>query len=363
MNKARGVKDNLKVIVPILAVLLSLGLGAIIIKLIGVQPLVAYKAMYQGSLANTNAIAETLVKVTPLILTGLSYAIAYKAGLVNIGAAGQLYMGGFTATAVGVYINNLPLIIHLPIAIIAGFLGGGVWGLIVGWLKVKYDANEIITTVMLNYIAMNWISYLVTGPMKAPPGNFPQSKTVVKNAQLPIIISGTRLHLGLIISLLALAFYFIFLWKMKKGYEIRVSGKNIHAARYAGMDPQKSILLVMFIAGGMGGLAGATEILGIQERLLQGFSPGYGFDGIAVALVGMLRPVGIFFGALLFGVLRSGGNMMQMLANVPVSIVNIIQGLVIIFVIAGQVIRFNTISEIKGKLLNIKDGILGGESQ
>lgn len=363
MDEARGIKDNLKIIVPILAVLLSLGVGAVVIKLIGVNPLVAYKVMYQGSLANINAIAETLVKATPLILTGLSYAIAYKAGLVNIGAAGQLYMGGFAAAAAGIYTNGLPFIIHLPIAIIAGFLGGGVWGLIVGWLKVKYGANEIITTVMLNYVAMSWVSYLVTGPMKAPPGNFPQSKNVAETAQLPIIISGTRLHLGLIISLLALVFYFFFLWKMKKGYEIRVSGQNIHAAKYAGMDPKKSILLVMFIAGGMGGLAGATEILGIQERLLQGFSPGYGFDGIAVALVGMLRPIGIFFGAVLFGILRSGGSMMQMLARVPVSIVNIIQGLVIIFVIAGQAIRFNKISEIKNKFLNIKDQIMGGERQ
>jgi len=336
--------DIKKIAIPIFSVLVSFILGGIIIKMMGLSPSTAFKALMQGGIGNINALGETFVKATPLVFTALSYAFAYKAGLINIGAEGQLYMGGFLATLVGTNFQGLPMYIHLPLAIIAAFIGGGLWGLVVAWLKVRFNANEIITTVMLNYIAMNWISYLVTGPMKAPPGNYPQSKDILSTALLPNILPGSRLHLGLLLAVLMLIFYYIFFKKTKTGYETRIVGRNRKAADYAGMKSKKLSLLIMFIAGGVAGLAGASEILGIQGRMIEGFSPGYGFDGIAVALLGLNSSFGIGLSAIFFGFLRSGGNMMQMLAQVPVSVISIITGLVIIFVIAGQAISNNRIA-------------------
>ena len=338
------------------AVICAFLLGAVILELIGISPWKAYTALFQGAFGSKNGLAETLVKATPLILTGLSYAYASKAGLVNIGAEGQLYMGGMAATLVGSHFTGLPMIVHLPFALAAGFLAGALWGVLAGWLKVTFKANEIITTVMLNYVAMLFISYLVTGPMKNPAGNMPESAAVLPSATLFRILSGTRLHLGFLVALGALLFYYFFIWKMKQGFEIRVVGYNREAARAAGMWPEKTLLLTMFLAGGMGGLAGTVEILGIQGRLLQGFSPGYGFDGVAVALVGMNHPAGIGLGAFLFGILRAGGNRMQLIAKVPVSVIYILQGLVIVSVIVGMHLKnlknpllgfFNKVKELK----------------
>ena len=329
-----------KLFIQIFSVVAALLVGAVVITLMGGSPLNAYRALFLGSMGNIKAVWETLVKATPLILTGLSFAYAARAGLINIGAEGQLYMGGFLATLVGSNFGWMPMIIHLPLTLLAGFIGGGLWGLIVGWLKVKFGANEIITTVMFNYVAIYFISYLVTGPMIEPPGTYPQSRPITETAILQRFFDGSRLHWGLILAFLCVFLYWFFFRKLKVGYEARVVGSNFQAAKYAGMKPAKIMILVMFLAGGMGGLAGANEILGIQGKLFQGFSPGYGFDGIAVALVGMNSPVGIIFGGILFGALRSGGNMMQMIAKVPISTIYIIQSLVIMFVIAGQMITF-----------------------
>jgi general nucleoside transport system permease protein len=325
--------------IQIVSVLLALLIGGVVIQFIGVSPLTAYQALFRGALGSTNAISETLIKMVPLIFTGLSYAIAYKAGLINIGAEGQLYIGAIMATLAGTGFQGLPMILHLPLTLAAGFLGGGMWGLFVGWLKVRFGANEIITTVMLNYVAVFMVSFLVTGPMKAPPGDLPQSRPILPSAVLIRFLPGTRLHLGIFLALAALVLYYIYVWRMKAGYELRVVGQNMEAARYAGMKPEKVMLMVMFLAGGMGGLAGTSEIIGVQGRLMQQFSPGYGFDGIAVALVGMNTPPGILLGAVLFGMLRAGGNMMQMVARVPLAVISIIQALVIIFVICGQMAR------------------------
>ncbi len=323
-----------------ISILIAFLIGALVIKMIGISPVKAYKALLSGAFGNLNAVCETLVKMTPLILTGLSYAYAAKAGLINIGAEGQLYVGGIMATLVGTNFAGLPMVIHLPLAVLAAALGGAAWGGLVGWLKVRFGANEIITTVMLNYIALFLVSYLVTGPMRAPEGTMPESRPILDSATLIRIIPGTRLHAGFFIAVAALVFYYFFIWKMRQGYEIRVVGHNMEAARAAGMHPERTMLLAMVLAGSMGGLAGAVEILGIQGRLLQAFSPGYGFDGVAVSLVGLNAPVGIGLGALLFGFLRAGGNRMQLLAKVPVSVIYVLQGLVILFVIIGQNVQF-----------------------
>jgi simple sugar transport system permease protein len=325
-------------LIPVISVLLALIAGGIIIALFGFDPFEAGVNLVAGSFGNKNAIGESLVKTIPLIFTGLGYALAARCGMVNIGAEGQLYMGGFLSTLAGVYITNLPGFLHLPLAVLAGFIGGGLWGLLAGWLKVKFGASEVITTIMLNYIAQYWVSFLVTGPMKEPPGTFPQSMPIVETAVLPRIIPGTRLHLGILLALVCVYIFYFFLWKTTTGYETRVVGINTEAALYAGMKPSKSILLGMFLAGGFAGLAGTCEILGIQLRMIANFSPGYGFDGIAVALLGQNTPVGIILAALLFGMIRAGANLMQMISRVPVSVVYIIQALVILFVIGSSVV-------------------------
>ena len=337
--KASALNMVKEAITPLLAVVFALTIGAIIIYFMGIDPLEAYRSLVRGSLGSKSAVSETLIKATPLMLTGLAFAFAFRCGLFNIGGEGQLYMGAFSAAAVGIYITGLPIYVHLPLAIAAGFLGGGLWGLLSGWLKVKYGANEIITTVMFNYVAILWVSFIVTGPFKEPHGNMPHSAPVEITAQLPRILSGTRLHLGIFIAILALIFFYVFLWHMKKGYEIRMVGQNPQAARYAGMNPERNIMLAMFLAGGMAGLAGARELLAVQHRLMQGLSPGYGFDGIAVALLGKNGPIGILLGAILFGMLRSGGNLMQMINGVPVAIIYVIQALVIIFVVSEHMLK------------------------
>jgi simple sugar transport system permease protein len=325
-------------LLPLASVLLALAAGGMLIALWGLDPFDAGRSLLAGAFGNLNALGESLVKTVPLIFTGLAYATAARSGLVNIGAEGQLYMGGFLAALAGGYITGLPPVIHLPLAVLAGFTGGGLWGLLAGWLKVKFGAGEVITTIMLNYIAQYWVGFLVGGPMKAPPGTFPQSLPVGHTAILPRILPGTRLHLGIILALFCVYGFYFFLWRTVKGYETRVAGINPEAALYAGMDPSKTMLLGMFLAGGFAGLAGASEILGVQLRLIANFSPGYGFDGIAVALLGRNSPAGVILAALLFGVFRAGANSMQRVSGVPVSVVNIIQALVILFLISGRVV-------------------------
>jgi general nucleoside transport system permease protein len=322
-----------KVVSPLAAIFFALVLSGIAIHILGFSPSGAYNGLVRGSLGSVKALTETLVKMVPLVFTGLGFAVAKRCGLINIGAEGQLYMGGLFSTAVGIYWSFLPAPLHLLAALAAGALGGGIWGALAGWFKVRFGASEVITTIMLNYIAIHFISYLVTGPMKEPRGDFPQTTQVAISAQLPRFLAGTRLHTGIFLAILALLFFYYFLWKTATGYEMRVVGMNPEAARYAGMNIGRSSILSMFMAGAFSGLAGATEILGVQYRLFQNFSPGYGFDGIAVALLGRNSPLGILFSGFLFGVLRAGANMMQMLAKVPVSVIAIMQALVILFVV------------------------------
>jgi simple sugar transport system permease protein len=340
MTRTTGnfIKACKSLLIPVSSVLLALIAGGIIIAVFGFNPFDAGVNLLMGAFGTPNAIGESLVKTIPLIFTGLGYALAARCGMVNIGAEGQLYMGGFLSTLAGAYITGLPAFIHLSLAVLAGFIAGGLWGLLAGWLKVKFGANEVITTIMLNYIAQYWVSFLVSGPMKEPPGAFPQSPPIAATAVLPRIISGTRLHLGIFLALGCVYIFYFFLWKTTTGYETRVVGINPEAAFYAGMRPSKNILLGMFLAGGFAGLAGTCEILGIQLRMIANFSPGYGFDGIAVALLGQNTPIGIVLAALLFGVIRAGANLMQMNSRVPVPVVSIIQGLVILFVIASGVV-------------------------
>ncbi len=323
------------IITPVFAVAFALIVGALIILFMDINPLSAYSYMLKGAFGSLNSIGETIVKATPLIFTGLSFAVAHQCGLVNIGAEGQLYIGALFSTMVGLAFPGLPMFIHMPLAVLAGVAGGALWALVAAVLKVKCGSSEIIVTIMLNYVAIYFVSYMVGGPLIDPAGNNPQSPMVNASAALVRVVPGTRIHLGIIIALLCVVLYFWIIWKTTFGYSLRVVGINREAARYAGMAPNRSVYVSMLLAGGFAGLAGATEILGVQGRLFQNFSSGYGFDGIAVALLGHSSPVGIVLSALLFGSLSNGSNMMQMFSKVPSAIVGIIQSIVILFVVGA----------------------------
>lgn len=333
---------------PLISIIMALLGGGIIISALGFSPIDAYKALIKGSFGNANAIGETLVKASPLIFTGLSYAIAKRCGIINLGAEGQLYIGALTGTLAGTMLTGLPMVVHLPISIAAGFLGGALYGVIVGVLKTRFGASELITTIMLNYIAINIISFCVTGPMKdVESSTFPQSKAILASARYPQLMEGSRLHAGIFVVIIALVFYYFFMWHTTRGYEMRVIGLNSTAGMYAGMNLKTNSILSMFLAGGMAGIGGSMEIMAVQFRLIQDFSSNYGFDGIAVALLGNNSPIGIALSGILFGALRSGSSKMQMLAHVPSAVIYMIQGFIILFVIGREL--FNLSKLIKNK--------------
>jgi general nucleoside transport system permease protein len=285
-------------------------------------------------------LSETIISATPLILTGLSVALAFRVGLFNIGAEGQLYLGALFAVVAGFSFVGLPWFIHLPLALAAGFAGGALWGFIPGILKARTGAHEVIVTIMLNYVAYNLISWSLRTELVQREGRSDSiSKIVEPTAALLPIVQGLRANWGIVVALLmALAVWWL-VFRSTKGFEFRAVGFNPRAARYAGMSIGWSTVLSMLIAGGLAGLAGAAVILGGSRTLSAGFSPGYGFDGIVVALVGNTRPLGVVAAALLFGALRAGATPMQSATGTPLDLVVIIQALVIMFIAAPALVR------------------------
>lgn len=333
-------------VIPLLATFTALIIGAIIIVLTGSSlsdALNAYGALLQGSVGSLRAISETLTAATPLIFAGLSVALAFRAGLFNIGGEGQALIGGMFAVWVGFSITGLPIYVHLPLAILAGIVGGAIWGFIPGVLKAKTGAHEVITTIMLNYIALRLVDYfLKTSIFQREGRNDPVSKTVEASANYPAFLSSIdpalRVHAGLFVALAAAVFVSWLLFRTTIGFEFRAVGANPNAARYAGISVTKVYILVMLVAGALAGSAGAGQVLGVLDRATPGFSEGLGFDGIAVALLGRSNPYGVVAAALLFGGLRAGGQQMQVSANVGIDLIAVIQALIIMFVAAPALI-------------------------
>jgi simple sugar transport system permease protein len=285
-------------------------------------------------------LSETIISATPLILTGLSVALAFRVGLFNIGAEGQLYVGSLLAVIVGFSIVGVPWFVHLPLAIGAGFVGGALWGFIPGILKARTGAHEVIVTIMLNYVAYNLIGWALRTELVQREGRSDAiSKVVEPTAALVPIVEGLRANWGIVIALGAAVVVWWLLFRSTKGFEWRAVGFNPRAARYAGMSIGWSTVTSMVIAGGLAGLAGAVVILGGSRTLSPGFSPGYGFDGIVVALVGNTRPLGVVGAAFLFGALRAGATPMQAATGTPRDLVVIIQALVILFIAAPGLVR------------------------
>jgi len=288
-----------------------------------------------------NPFLESLVRATPYIFAGLACALGFRAGLFNIGVEGQLFMGALAATFVGYSLHGLPAYIHMPLAFLAGALGGAIWGSIPGILKVTTGGNEVINCIMMNYIAYRITTWLLTGPMTRPgTGGMPLSPLVEKSAEIPQFFqSPIRFHLGFFMALAVAFLVWWLLFKTTWGFDLRTVGINTRAAKYAGMSIAKTTILGMAASGALAGMAGANEILAINHTMAIGLSSGYGFDSIALALLGNSHPLGVVFAALLFGVLKNGATKMMVVSAIPIDIVTIIQALIIMFIAAPAIIR------------------------
>lgn len=333
----RGFLRN--ILVPIGAITVALMVSALILLASGYNPVISFAAMWQGAFGDLRTFTEVLIKATPLILIASGLAVAFRCSIWNIGAEGQFYMGAVFSTVVGIYLGFLPRVVLIPLILLAGMVGGALWGLLAGWLKVRFNTSEIVTTIMLNYVAIIGTSWLVTGPMIEEVGKYPQTAKISPAAILPRILLPTRLHLGILIALVVAIVLYILLFKTTTGYGIRAVGLNANAARYAGINVSRNILLVMAISGGAAGLAGGVELSAIALRLYQQISPGFGYDGIAVSLLASNNPLGIILSGILFGALRSGSEMMQITAKIPSVLVFAIQGLIILAVVAFSTLQ------------------------
>ena len=320
---------------PILAIILAFAVSAVMIVAQGANPFEAYWAMLRGSFGSVAALANTGVRAAPLLLGGLGVALGFKAGLLNVGIEGQIYVGGSSAAAVGMIPLPVPGWLHLILAVAAGFLGGVVWGLIPAYLKAYRGISEIVITLMLNYVGIQVCSLLVhePSPMAEKGAFYPQSLPILPSAHLPILIKGTSLHLGIIIGLVAALFIYLALKYTPFGMRTRITGQNPEAARYAGIDVKRQIVLVLLLSCGFGGLAGTGEVLGLKLKLYDYFSMGLGYDAIAVALMANSNPIGVVFTALFFGALRAGAGKMETAVGIKTPIVQVIQALAVLFVI------------------------------
>jgi simple sugar transport system permease protein len=324
---------------PSLAVLGALAAGAAILAVFGYDPVQAYGVMGQGVFGNLRNFTEVLVKTTPLIFTGIAVAVAYTGGVWNIGGEGQFYLGAIGAAVVGLYGGELPPVVLVPLVLAAGFIAGGLWATIPGLLKAWVDANEVVVTIMLNYIAMGLASFLVTGPLQEARGYYPQTELIAEAARLPRLLPPTRLHLGFLLAIALAILMTVVLRRTPLGYAIRTIGASLNTARFAGIPVNRTIVTAMLLSGGAAGLGGAVEIAGLTGRLYATVSSGYGFDGIAVSLLVQNHPLGTILSGLLFGALRAGSELMQMNAGIPAVLIEIIQGLTIAFVIGLSVWR------------------------
>jgi general nucleoside transport system permease protein len=331
-------------LVPILAIITSLLLGAIVIILTaeslatGITKVrVGYWGMIEGSLLTQRGLTNTLVATTPLILTGLAVAIPFRAGLFNIGAEGQFVMGALFGAMVGIYLN-LPPVIHLVVVMMAGALGGMLWGAIPGILRAWLGSHEVINTIMLNFVAIFFVNFMVRGPIRAPSPTVVQTLPILATAELPRLTG--RLHLGFFVAILLAILAYYFLFKTTWGFNLRTTGQNPDAAEYAGVRPRREYVVSMVLAGGLAGLAGTIEVQGLSRVLTEGFASGYGFDAIAVSLLALNNPLAVIPSAFIFGALRIGGDFLQIRAGLSVHVISILRALILLFVAAPAIIRY-----------------------
>jgi len=342
-----------KVGTPFASVVLAILIGSLIMWVSGYDPVKAFAALYQGSFGTPKSFGDTLLRSTPLILAGLGLAYGFRANLFNIGAEGQLFMGGLAAAWLGLMLAGQPWFINIPLLLLAAMLAGAAWAFIPAILKARIGAHEVITTMMFTYIARYLVSWLVVGPLK-DPGQIPQTRLLPIESQLPRIqslfsdatlqampfLKLGRAHMGIFVAL----FFAVVVWLVLKyttlGYENRAVGYNPFAAETGGISVQWTTVKALCISGALAGLAGAVEVMGVHHRLFDQFSSGFGFTGIAVALLAKRHPIAVVPAALLFGAMSAGGGTMQLEADVPQKIILIVQALVIFFVAAEGIVTY-----------------------
>jgi general nucleoside transport system permease protein len=338
----RLLSRTFEALLPLIAVPLALLVGAGMLLALGVNPWEAYGAMVQGAFGNISGFTQTLVKATPLLLVGLGVTIAFRGGVINIGGEGQILVGGLAATALAVGFPTISGWILLPACMLGATLAGAVWGGIPGILKARMGVNEILSTVMMNAIALQLANYLLRGPMIDPEEiergtRIAQSALLPAQVWLPRLIPRTLLHSGAVLAVILAVLVYIFLWRTTTGYRIRAVGSNALASRYAGIQVPVFQALALVLGGAFAGLAGGIEVMGIQHRMVEGMSGGYGFSGIVAALFGKLHPLGLIPASVLFGGLLVGGDRMQRAMQVPSAMIMALMGLVVLFVVSSEI--------------------------
>ena len=344
-SRLSGLFDAL---LPVIATLAALAVGAVMLLLLGANPLEAYSALWDGAFGSTNAFAETLVKATPLLLVALGICISFRGDVINIGGEGQMIVGAILATWVGLTFTTLPGWLGISLSLLAGFAGGAIWGGIPGFLKAYFNVNEILSTVMMNAIAVQLMNFLLRGPMIDPSqaelaSKIPQTARLLEAFRLPRL-APTRLHLGALIAVILAILVYVLLWRTTLGYRIRAVGLNPNASRYAGINVKHYVVLALLLSGAFSGLAGATQVFGVNYRMItdgsaSGFTGSAGFNGIVAALFGQLHPIWSIPASILFGALLVGANKMQRVVQVPSALVIALNGLVVVFVVSSEIWR------------------------
>ncbi len=347
---------KLSVAIPLFSLAAALFSGGVFLFFMGVSPLQAYRAILTSALGDAYGLSETVVKAIPLIMAGIAVMLSFTMLIWNIGAEGQIFMGAIAATAMVRFFYSDSRVVMLLLMFLAAAAAGGTWAAIAGFFRAKWNVNEIITTLMLNYVAMNFLNYFVFGPWRDPSSlGFPMTPPFPDSARLPVFW-GTRIHGGLVLALLLPLLFWVILKFTRWGYEIRVMGENPKAAGFAGMNYLKNVVLVMFISGAIAGIAGMCELAGLQGRLQHGFSGGYGFTAIIVAWLARLHPIAIIFVSFLMGILLVGGETLQIVMRLPLSSVMVLQGLILFFVLGGEFFRKYTLRFIPARETPRKEG-------
>ncbi len=347
LSKKR-ISQMVDALLPVMAVMAALVVGAVMLLLLGANPVEAYEALLKGAFGSTNAVAETAVKAVPLLLVGLGICIAFRGNVINIGGDGQMVIGAILATLVGLSLPDWPGWIVISLALLAGFVGGAIWGGIPGSLKAYFGVNEILSTVMMNAIAVQVMNYLLRGPMIDPAqaelaSKIPQTAALADAFRLPRL-APTRLHLGAGIAVILAVLVYVLLWRTTLGYRIRAVGQNPDASRYGGIQVRQHVVLALLLSGAFAGLAGAIQVYGLNYRMITdgsatGFTGSAGFNGIVAALFGQLHPIGAIPASFLFGALLVGANKLQRVMQVPSAFIIALNGLVVVFVVSSEIWR------------------------
>jgi simple sugar transport system permease protein len=350
MRGARRFKPSywLGPLIPFLAALAALLVGALMLVALGANPVQAYAALIKGAFGSVNSLADTIVKATPLLFVGIGICIAFRGGVINIGGEGQMVIGGLAATVAALALPEWPGWAIIPFCLTLGFLGGAVWGAIPGLLKAYLNVNEILTTIMMNQIAILGMNFLLRGvlmdPVQIETGSFiPQTARFSIASDLPRLVP-TRLHAGFLLAVIAAVLVWVLLWRTTLGFRIRAVGLSPKASRRSGIHVERYAVLALLLSGALAGLAGSTQVLGVNHRMFtdgtaMGFTGGAGFNGIVAALFGQLHPIGTIPASILFGAMIVGANSMQRAVQVPSSLITALNGLVVVFVVASEIWR------------------------